>query len=172
MNIYRTASMAKELILGWSGGLICKIPLSVSIPFHVDSLNQTSLQGLRFIHPDQKLLYLFTPKCVLLKVNQSESEFILVCVHAPYWLLFRWGLVVGQADLKKQSTLSFLEQFTSHTPLPTRRTNLLASQIKRAPSTAQPWLQPLHPNRSSHCAVCLYEVSSLNASFHCIKVYL
>lgn len=102
MNIYRIAIMAKELILGGSGGLISKIPLSVSIPFHIDSLNQTSLQGLRFIHPDQKLLYLFTLKCVLLKVNQSESEFILVCVHAPYRLLFRWGLVVGQADLKTE----------------------------------------------------------------------
>jgi len=53
----------------------------VSIPFHVD-FNLTSLQGLRLIHPVQKLLYLFTQTLVLLKVIQSESERIRVCVHA------------------------------------------------------------------------------------------
>lgn len=49
--------------------------------FHIDSLNQISLQGLRIIDPNQKLLYLFTQTLVLLKVNQSKSECILVCVH-------------------------------------------------------------------------------------------
>lgn len=73
--------MAKELILAGSGGLICKIPLSVSIPFHIDSLNHTSLQGLRFIHPDQKLLYLFTPKCVLLKVSLRVNSSWSVCMR-------------------------------------------------------------------------------------------
>lgn len=50
--------------------------------FHVDSVTLNQSAGPQCKTPDQKLLYLFTQKLVLLKVNQSESECILVCVHA------------------------------------------------------------------------------------------
>jgi len=53
---------------------------TLSIP--LKSLNQTSLQGLRLIHPDQKLLYLFTQTLVFLKVNQYKSECVLIHMHA------------------------------------------------------------------------------------------
>lgn len=70
--------MAKEAVLGGSS------PYNSTLsPFLLHRFSQsTSLQGLRVTRPDQKLLYLFTQTLVLLKVNQSESECILVCVHA------------------------------------------------------------------------------------------
>lgn len=55
--------MAKELfrlgVEAWS------IQFHFPHSFHIDSLNQTSPQGLRITHPDQKLLYLFTQTRVL-----------------------------------------------------------------------------------------------------------
>lgn len=78
----------------WVGVEACSVRFNfVSIP--PKSLNKTSLQGLRLIHPDQKLLYLFTQTLVFSKVNQYKSECIPIRMHAHTG--FCLGGVGGQA---------------------------------------------------------------------------
>lgn len=74
----------KELFWVVVEGLIHAIPLYFSIPFTSILSIKPVCRASDLIHPDQKLLYLFTPKKVvcLLKAKQSESECILVRVHA------------------------------------------------------------------------------------------
>lgn len=102
--------MAKELFFGWEWRLDSYNSTLCLHSFHIDSLNQTSLQGLRLIHHDQKLLYLFTQTLILLlKVNQSESECTLVSVHAHTGSCLggvgRWSRLISTEHLEHCNSL-------------------------------------------------------------------
>ena len=89
----------------------------------------------------------------LLKVKQSESECILVRVHAHTGS--RLGGAGGGAGWARHRALWALAQLTNRTPLPINRTNLWHPEKSKGSSHSAASLPPLHPNGSFCSAVCM-----------------